>query len=169
MIKLSTGQDSTLGNYRKLTAVFFGEDSKATQFIDEKISRSLIGKDEEVIVDEAQMIQLLAALKGEHMPDEKAKRATEFVPYVTDDTGLLGGLLAVIHRDGGQHLQRAGVQKSVEAAIRIIVEMRAALEQVNADYIADNGPTLCDCQPEAYNQPQFCTICQVRRALSSER
>ena len=36
MIKLSTGDDSTLGNYLKLCNTFFGDKSKATKFILEK-------------------------------------------------------------------------------------------------------------------------------------
>lgn len=36
MRKLSTGQDSTLGNYRDLSAAFFGEDSPQVKFLDER-------------------------------------------------------------------------------------------------------------------------------------
>ena len=46
---LSTGQESTLGNYRELVAVFFGEQSPATKYIDDKISESPNGADEEVL------------------------------------------------------------------------------------------------------------------------
>lgn len=59
MNKLSTGQDATLGNYRALASVVFGNDSAATKFLDTKISESPNGRDEEVIADETQMIQLL--------------------------------------------------------------------------------------------------------------
>jgi hypothetical protein len=59
MRKMSTGDDATLGNYRKMCALFFGEDSKATSYLDEKISRSLIGEGEEIIANEGQIIQLL--------------------------------------------------------------------------------------------------------------
>ena len=65
MRKLSTGDDATLGNYRKLSALFFGEDSKATRYLDEKIAEQ--GEDEEVIVDERQVVALLGSihLQGE--------------------------------------------------------------------------------------------------------
>jgi hypothetical protein len=59
MIKLSTGDDSTLGNYRKLAASVFGEQSGAVKFLDSKIE--LYGEKEEVIVDEAQMVLLLVS------------------------------------------------------------------------------------------------------------
>lgn len=58
MQKLSTGGDATLGNYRKLTAAAFGEDSPAVKFLDDKIKEQ--GEDEEVIQDEGQMVFLLA-------------------------------------------------------------------------------------------------------------
>jgi hypothetical protein len=62
MRKLSTGDDSTLGNYRELSALVFGEDSPATKFIDQKIVESPNGAEEEVIVDESQMLYLLGSL-----------------------------------------------------------------------------------------------------------
>lgn len=62
MKKLSTGDDSTLANYRKLAAAVFGEDSKAVAFLDKKIEDSPNGDAEEVLVDEGQMIQMMASL-----------------------------------------------------------------------------------------------------------
>ena len=59
MNKLSAGQDSTLGNYRALASVVFGNDSAATKFLDARIAESPNGRNEEVIADEGQMIQLL--------------------------------------------------------------------------------------------------------------
>ena len=59
MLKLSTGDDSTLGNYKKL-AGFFGD--KAVAFIQDRIDKSPKGENEEVIADESQMIFLLASL-----------------------------------------------------------------------------------------------------------
>lgn len=44
MIKLSTGVDSTLGNYRDLANAFFGEDSPQVKFLDEKIAESPNGR-----------------------------------------------------------------------------------------------------------------------------
>ncbi|MFM5312156.1 hypothetical protein ACET9Q_12825 [Aeromonas caviae] len=62
MRKLSTGQDSTLGNYRKMAAAVFGEDSKAVQFLNKKIAESPNGEDEEVIVEESQAVAMLGKL-----------------------------------------------------------------------------------------------------------
>ena len=63
MQKLSTGQDSTFGNYRKMASLFFGKDSGAVKFLDTKITESPNGEGEEVLTDETQMIQLLASIK----------------------------------------------------------------------------------------------------------
>ncbi len=60
MLKLSTGDDSTFGNYRKLAAAFFGADSPATQFLDARIAEQ--GADAEVIQAESQMVALLMQL-----------------------------------------------------------------------------------------------------------
>lgn len=60
MRKMSTGDDATLGNYRKMCAAFFGEDSKATKFLDEKIAAG--SADDEVIQHESQMVMLLGQL-----------------------------------------------------------------------------------------------------------
>lgn len=62
MRKLSTGDDSTLGNYRKLAVLFFGEGNKAVKYLDEKIAESPDGADEEVIADESQMVYLLGTM-----------------------------------------------------------------------------------------------------------
>lgn len=62
MTKLSTGQDSILGSYLKLATAFFGFESKATAFIQEKINASPKGEKEEVIADEGQMIYLLTQI-----------------------------------------------------------------------------------------------------------
>lgn len=66
MMKLSTGQDSTLGTYLKLCEVVFGKDSQQTRFIEKKISESPNGADEEVIAEESQMLYLLVNLPPEH-------------------------------------------------------------------------------------------------------
>ncbi len=63
MEKLSTGQDSTLGEYRKLAVAFLGEDSEAVKFLDEKIAESSNGEKEEVIAAESQMLYLLFNMK----------------------------------------------------------------------------------------------------------
>jgi hypothetical protein len=69
MRKLSTGQDATLGNYRKLTAAVFGSDSKAVAFLDEKIKSEPEGENAEVLVEEGQTIALLASIHfGEAIP-----------------------------------------------------------------------------------------------------
>lgn len=69
MNKLSTGDDSTLGNWLRLSIIFFGVDSPAVKFIERKIAASPNGKDEEVIADESQLIYLLTNLDAE-TPDE---------------------------------------------------------------------------------------------------
>ncbi len=61
MQKLSTGDDATLRNYRKLATMFWGEQSGAVMFLDGKIAESPNGENEEVLADESQMIKLLAS------------------------------------------------------------------------------------------------------------
>lgn len=61
-MKLSTGQESTLGNYRELAVIVFGKESKPVKFLDDKISKSKIGANEEVIAPESQMLQLLLSM-----------------------------------------------------------------------------------------------------------
>jgi hypothetical protein len=61
--KLSTGQDSTLGEYLKLAKIFGPE---AVAFIQHKIDESPRGANEEVIVDEAQMVHLLLGYSLQH-------------------------------------------------------------------------------------------------------
>jgi hypothetical protein len=73
MRKLSTGQDSTLGEYRKLTVALLGEDSPAVKFLDERITESPVGKKDEDIADEGQMIHLLMSMHN----DEEVKRDLE--------------------------------------------------------------------------------------------
>jgi hypothetical protein len=60
MMKLSTGDDSTLGNYRRLAVVAFGPTSKAVAYLDERIAAE--GPGGQVIADERQVIQLLATI-----------------------------------------------------------------------------------------------------------
>lgn len=70
MMKLSTGQDSTLGSYLKLCQIVFGPNSKQSRFIEQKISEHTNGADEEVIADESQMLYLLVNLKDEKTLDD---------------------------------------------------------------------------------------------------
>jgi hypothetical protein len=63
MRTLSTGADSTLGNYRDLSAACFGENSPQVKFLDDKIQESAAGRYEEVIAAESQMLYLLMELK----------------------------------------------------------------------------------------------------------
>lgn len=65
MIKLSTGQDSTLGNYLKLCDAFFGHLSAQSEFIKDKIASSPNGPDEEVVAEESQMMYLLFNINEE--------------------------------------------------------------------------------------------------------
>ncbi len=62
MHKLSTGDDSTLGNYRKLASAIFGADSEAVKFLDKKIADSPNKENEYVIAAESQMIYLLNSM-----------------------------------------------------------------------------------------------------------
>ena len=54
----------TLGEWRRLASLFFGEESGATAWLDQKIKDSPNGKDEEVLAPESQVINLLAAKDG---------------------------------------------------------------------------------------------------------
>jgi len=57
--KLSTGDDSTLGNYRKLAVALLGENTPATQFLDKKILDSPNGVNEIVVAIESLMLMVL--------------------------------------------------------------------------------------------------------------
>jgi hypothetical protein len=59
MNKMSTGADATLGNYKKMAVIVFGEQSPAVRFLNDKIKESPNGENEEVIADESQVIYLL--------------------------------------------------------------------------------------------------------------
>lgn len=72
MMKLSTGQDSTLGSYLKLCQLFFGDDSVQAKFILEKIASNPNGADEEVVAAESQMMYLLVNLPPEGTEEMKA-------------------------------------------------------------------------------------------------
>ena len=54
---ISTGEPSTLGTYRKISAALTGEDSPATKMLDDKIKEQ--GEDMEVIQHESQMLFLI--------------------------------------------------------------------------------------------------------------
>lgn len=60
MNRLSTGQASTLGSYRRIAKIFFSD--KAVAYLDQKIKESPNGENEEVIADETQMFHLLASM-----------------------------------------------------------------------------------------------------------
>jgi len=66
MTKMSTGDDATLGNYRKMAVAVFGEDSKPVKFLDDKIKDSPNGANDEVIADERQMVHLLGTMAFQH-------------------------------------------------------------------------------------------------------
>lgn len=65
MQKISTGDDSTLGNWRKLVACAFGN-GPALAFLDEEIARSPKKEDEEVLAPEEQFLFLLASRQFGH-------------------------------------------------------------------------------------------------------
>lgn len=52
----------TLGDYRRFAAFAYGENSKATEYLDRKIEESPNGADEQVVADEVQMLVLLTSL-----------------------------------------------------------------------------------------------------------
>ena len=62
MTKMSTGDNATLGNYRKFAVAVFGKDSKSVKFLDDKIAASPSGANEEVLAAERQMVQVLIQL-----------------------------------------------------------------------------------------------------------
>ena len=65
MKKLSTGANSTLGEYRKLCVMFFGVRSHATKYFDRLIKESPNGENEEVITEESQMLYLVGQLAAQ--------------------------------------------------------------------------------------------------------
>jgi hypothetical protein len=72
MQKLSTGDDSTLGSYLKLSRAFFGADSPATHFLEQKIAAAPKGDAEEVLADEGQMVYLLGRM---HLDGQQSSAA----------------------------------------------------------------------------------------------
>ncbi len=71
MMKLSTGQDSTLASYLQLCLAIFGADSPQVEFIMSKIRTSPNGAHEEVIAAESQMMYLLVNLPPEGQEEMK--------------------------------------------------------------------------------------------------
>lgn len=65
MRKLSTGVDSTLGNWLDLAITLWGKESKAVKFLEETISKSPNGRDEEVIVEECCLLHALSSIAFE--------------------------------------------------------------------------------------------------------
>ena len=59
--KLTTGHDSTLGNWRLLCAAVFGEDGPSVKFFDDKIAEQ--GADEWVVADEGQMMYAVMSME----------------------------------------------------------------------------------------------------------
>lgn len=59
---LSVNLPSTLGTYLKLAQTTFGDESKATKYLREKIAATPNGAEEEVIAEESQMLHMLASL-----------------------------------------------------------------------------------------------------------
>jgi len=60
MKEMSVGMPSTLENWHKMSKSLFGPDSRATAFLQKKIDEQ--GPQEEVIADEAQLIQVLVLI-----------------------------------------------------------------------------------------------------------
>lgn len=61
MRKLSTGDDSTLGNWKKLVKVTFGP-GPAIDYLNKKIEESKEGEGEEVVMDEKQALFMLGTI-----------------------------------------------------------------------------------------------------------
>jgi hypothetical protein len=59
---------ATLGYHLKMCKLVFGENSKATQFIEKKIAEAPNGENEDVVADESQIIMVLQALNAQ--PDQ---------------------------------------------------------------------------------------------------
>ncbi|MFE4029253.1 hypothetical protein ACFX4N_24150 [Priestia sp. YIM B13551] len=57
---LSTGEPSTLGNWYKLCKGIFGEESKATLFIKEKMDEE--GEGANVVAEESQLLTILGKM-----------------------------------------------------------------------------------------------------------
>ena len=68
---ISTGEPSTLGTYRKISAALTGEDSPETKMLDDKIKEQ--GVDMEVIQDEGQMLFLLVQMGLGSKPEPVAE------------------------------------------------------------------------------------------------
>lgn len=75
MHKLSTGDDSTLGNYRKMAEAVFGKDSQPVKFLDSKIAESPKGEAEEVIANESQMVMLLGTMFAQGAPKKGQEKS----------------------------------------------------------------------------------------------
>lgn len=71
MRKLSTGVDSTLGNWYDLCMIAFGEGSRATNLIKAKMDEQ--GRNAEVIAEEEQLLFVLVNMFTEEM-NEKSKQ-----------------------------------------------------------------------------------------------
>lgn len=68
-MKLSTGDESTLGNWIAMCTIVFGPDSPATKFLIGKANEQ--GIDQEVVADEGQLIQVLASLHFNAPPQDE--------------------------------------------------------------------------------------------------
>ncbi|MCY1251227.1 hypothetical protein D9M72_649620 [compost metagenome] len=60
--KLSTGHPSTLGSYLDICNQFGLKGAAA--FFEKKVADSPLGRDEEILTDESQMMQLIASLSS---------------------------------------------------------------------------------------------------------
>lgn len=60
--KLSNGAESTLGAYRRLAVVIYGDHSPQVRFIDKKIYDAPTGEQEPVLAAENQMMALLEGM-----------------------------------------------------------------------------------------------------------
>lgn len=63
MRTLSTGEPSTLANWRKWAVTMFGDDSPAVAYLSRQIT--LEGENAEVVTDETLLLKLLCAMHDE--------------------------------------------------------------------------------------------------------
>ena len=63
---LSTGQPSTCGIWLDNCKAFFGSDSPTIKFWEGKIKESPLGREEPVLADEGQTLQIMLTLEMNH-------------------------------------------------------------------------------------------------------
>ncbi len=65
-----------------------------------------------------------------------AERAEAYAARMDALVTAARDLLAIIHRDGGHHCEMVGFETAAKDAARVVIEMRSALEQAEAELAA---------------------------------